>query len=156
MTKIQLIKHNNHKKSANHFEVSKRKFLASSISLFGITPFFQFFKLKNICKNPYLAFAVISSFNLPQLKLNTDSNFMKASSFKALVDKMLKQGKILYHHYPLLKEDSSLWHQFYIYVFDSRESYQNWKEAVNHQQMFLPEYLPNDVQYNIKIKSLKM
>lgn len=127
------------------FEFSKRKFILSSIGFFGFLPFFNVFGIQY--KNGYLFCASINSSDLPK----ADSKYMKRSGFRSLKNKMLSQKKLLsFHYYRIPSHKRTVW----MYVFDSRESFLEWRGEVKARGMFVPEYLPSHLHYSVKTFNL--
>lgn len=130
-----------HFSGAKAFEFSKRKFIFSSIGFLGVLPFSQFFTFQH--KRGYLFCASINSSDLPK----EDSKYMRRSAFRLLKNKMLHQKKLLsFHHYRIPSQKRTVW----IYVFDSRKSFLEWRGEVKARGMFVSEYLPSHLRYSVK------
>ena len=114
---------------------------------FFFTYFWLFFSSFFNCK-AYFFIGAITGEDLSQLK---SADFEKRNLINILNGKMIKKKKILTMTH-LHKQNKISW----IYVFNSKKSYQEWKEIIRRHKMFQSKKISNTYKYFQKEGFLKI
>ena len=124
------------------FQTEKRHFLFSVLAFIGSLPFFNYFKPKQY-KKAYFFVASLSGTYSPK---KDNIGFMNKKFIDALNKKMKDQKKIV------KKQDISLKNKsFWLYIFDSKESYLEWSKAFEKfPTIFSIENKPDHLAFSCK------
>ena len=95
-------------------------------------------------RSGFLFSATFNSASLPSLSMSgaaagSGSAWMNRPALSALKNHYVKQGKIKkFHHFRLPAQNRTV----YLYVFDSQESFREWRREVRRRRLFVREAAP--------------